>query len=342
MNAGRFYIDGRDAYEEYRVFLSDGSVASLLAYPSLKKADSTDWPEEDGEETDLTTPRLDTRNVTLKFVSHYAGLHFGEFGSFVAELSDMAYHDFRFPALGDRTFRLRLTTHSALEHMKRADVFTLQFADDFPPCCGTEEDGVIVKPYERTEPESTVACRNDYEMDGRPLTYYGVNVLEGSLAEVMKSPAVKQNLLVKGAMLNGVAYDGGMVRFKSKEVKLKCVMRAAAFGEFWKDYEAFLYDLARPDGELEYANGNPKQHGERRLYVDAVGEQYPCYYKSCSSEDFAMMPGKIWWKFTLTLVFTSFRVGADEYYLAAEDGTFIITESGEEFIDMGVDKSRNG
>ena len=345
MDTGRFHIDGRDAYEDYRVFLSEGSVASLLAYPSLKKVDSTDWPEEDGEEVDLTTPRLDTRNVSLNFVSHDAGLHFGEYGSFVAALSDMGYHDFYFPFM-ERTFRLRLTSHPSMEHWRRADFFTLQFADDFPPCCTVETDedtGEEIeedekKKYTRPEPQSTITSYDDYELDGQPLTYYGVRVLEGSLAEVLKSPAVKQNLLVNGVRLNGAWYDKEWVKFKSKEVKLNCLMRAKDFTEFWKSYEAFLYDLARPDGTVVWTGGDVEMPGERLLFVDATSLEYPCYYKGCSSEEFAVMPGKIWWKFTLTLVFTSFRVGADEFYLAAEHGAFIITESDDRLIDMGTEK----
>lgn len=284
---GRFHIDGRDAYEEYRVFLSEGSAASLLQYPPLKKVDGTDWSEEDGEEVDLTAPRLDTREVSLNFVSHDAGGRFGLFGDFMEGLSDRGYHDFSFPFM-ERTFRLRLTSHPSMDHLRRADIFTLRFADDFPPCCG--------EGYERPEPASGVMPYDDYELDGRKLTDYGVRVLEGSLAEVLKAPSVRQNLLVNGDTTHGAWYDGDRVKFKTKEVKLNCLMRAGSYTEFWKSYEAFLYDLTRQD--------------ERLLYVDWTGLEYPCYYKGCSSEEFCTMPGVIWWQFTLTLVFTFFRVDA--------------------------------
>ena len=41
------------------------------------------------------------------------------------------------------------------------------------------------------------------------------------------------------------------------------------FDEFWRNYNALLYDLTRPD--------------ERLLFVEYTGYEYPCYYKSCSS-----------------------------------------------------------
>ena len=177
------------------------------------------------------------------------------------------------------------------------------------------------------------------DSDGRPLTDYGVRVPEGSPAEVLKSPAVKGNLLTKPDGRNGAVYDGEEVRFKSKEVRPDCLMRARDFGEFRKSYEAFLYDLASPDGVGDRTAGDIAMPGERLLYVDALGLEYPCHYKGCSTRDFSLMPGSIWWRFTLTLAFTSFRVGADEYLLAAERAPFIVTEDGETFIDMGRERT---
>lgn len=63
---GKFNIDGIDAYERFGVFISDAGLVSLLQYPPLKKVDSNDWPEEDGEEFDLSEPTLDTKTVQVK------------------------------------------------------------------------------------------------------------------------------------------------------------------------------------------------------------------------------------------------------------------------------------
>ena len=43
---------------------------------------------------------------------------------------------------------------------------------------------------------------------------------------------------------------------------------------------------------------------------------------------------QVWCVFTLTLVFTAFRVGGDEYLLASEAGELIVTEDGEFYIDL--------
>ena len=96
-------------------------------------------------------------------------------------------------------------------------------------------------------------------------------------------------------------------------------MRAKNLTEFWRNYNALLFDLVRP--------------GERSLYADSTGYEYPCYYKSCSVTEF-YPTGKIWFKFDLTLVFTSFRIEDDEYLLASESGEWIMTEDGEFAIDL--------
>ena len=144
-------------------------------------------------------------------------------------------------------------------------------------------------------------------------------VTRGSEAEILKSPAVKRNLLQDIKTLAGAIYDGEFVAFQTKEVKLNCVMLASTLAEFWRNYNALLYDLSRPD--------------ERKLYVDATGCEYPCYYKGITVNHFSP-EGKVWFEFTLSLVFTSFRVEGEEFLLASEDSAIIITEYDDYAIDL--------
>ena len=301
---GKFYIDGIDAYKQFGVFISDAGLVSLLQYPPLKKLDSNDWPEEDGEEFDLSEPVLDTKTVQMKFASHKSN----RFNAFVSALSGTGYHNFEIPAI-EQTFRLRLSDQQSMNHYLRAESFTLQFEDDFP-----------LLGYSYVEPEASIMRASGYELDGIDLGRYGTAVLEGSIAEVLKSPAVKQNLLVNLRHENGVIYDGKYVVFKTKDVTLKCSLRAKKFDEFWRNYKALLYDLTRPN--------------ERQLFVEYCGYEYPCYYKNCSSSKFLFTQGKIWWVFDLTLVFTSFRVEGEEYLLSSEDNKIVITEQNDNAINL--------
>ena len=90
--------------------------------------------------------------------------------------------------------------------------------------------------------------------------------------------------------------------------------------EFWKCYTAFFNDLIQP--------------GERRLYWDYTGEEYPCYYKKSSGFNVASFCDPVVMEFNLTLVFTVFRIGETEYLLSTETGELLETEDGEYLIDM--------
>jgi hypothetical protein len=308
---GKIYIDGKDTYSLYGVIVADGGYNDLVAYPPLKSVESNDWAEEDGIEPDLSSPILDTRELNIKFA---ATGNAPRFGAFVELLSDRAYHTFNFQEIG-KTYRLRLVSQSNLSLAPDSplslgiQIFTLSFADDFP-----------FEGYTYQSPVSSINQQTGYEIDERDLSEYGVAILKGSEEEILKSPAVKKNLLQNVKSQNGAIYDSEFVVFKTKEVKLNCLMQANTLEEFWRNYHALLYDLTCPE--------------ERELYVDATGYTYPCYYKSCSVTGFSPRLRKIWFQFSLTLVFTSFRIEAEEYLLAAESGEVIVTEDEEYAINL--------
>ena len=197
------------------------------------------------------------------------------------------------------------------------------FANDFP-----RPDGYVYQ-----EPMNSILLPKGYELDGVDLSAYGVLILKGCNAEILKTPAVKKNLLRNFKYRDGAVYDGEYVKFQTKDVNLKCLMRAPDFDTFWRNRDALLHDLTRLSTRTD-AEGYEYKDAERMFYVDEWNESYPCYYKNCKTDSFNPLEG-IWWAFTLTLVFTSFRLGDTEYLLASEDGKFIITEDEEYFIDLG-------
>lgn len=299
------YIDGKDAYAQFGVTVTSRDYKDLVFFPPLKPIKSNDWHEEDGAEFDLESPALDTREVTVSFAYHGSEV---SFGGFVELISDGAYHDFRFTEIGN-TYRLRLASQQSLKSVRRLGAFSLRFADDFP-----------LRGYDTyVAPQSSLALKCGYELDGMDMSEYGVCILRGSWDEVEKSPAVKKNLLQSAGTANGATYDGQFVTFQTKEVKLDCLMRANTPEEFWRNHNALLYDLTRP--------------GEHLLYVDASGYEYPCCYKSCSVSKFSPS-GKIWFEFSVALVFTSFRLEGDEYIIVTEDGERVETEQNSYSIDV--------
>ena len=69
-------------------------------------------------------------------------------------------------------------------------------------------------------------------------------------------------------------------------------MRADTLDELWRNYDALLYDLTRPN--------------ERKLRVKDLGKEFSFCYKSCQVTEF-YPTDKIWLQFALTVTFTKFR-----------------------------------
>lgn len=312
MMTGRLYIDGQDAYLNWGVYVVSGGWNDAIAYAPLKAIEYNDWHEEDGIEADLTDPKLDTKEFTINFA---VGGLFGQLIEFVNTLADGAYHIFNCASI-KRQFKLRMTQMPNLDYAATLGFFSIKFADDFP-----------LNDYTYEAPTSGIAEVDDYLIDGVPFTAYGCRILEGSLSEVMKAAAVKPNLLRNIATKPGAIYDGQVVTFKSKDVKLDCLMRAASLNELWHNYDALLYDLVRAD--------------ERLLEVSDLEQSFLCHYKSASVTEF-YPDGKIWLAFTITLTFTrSFRLEGGDCVMASEDGVIVFTEDGDSAINLQPDKSSN-
>ena len=302
---GELYVDGVDVYANYGICIAEGGYNGIISYPPLKKVETNDWPEEDGVDMNLSSPALDTRDFPIAFISHAKA----RTGAFFELISDKAYHTFKFRSL-DREYKLRLVSQSNLNGLYRLELFTLQFANDYP----------ISEEYVYIGPQSNIPPPSGYELDGVDLANYGVFILQGTLDEILKSPAVKKKLTTNLNRQNGANYIGNIVAFQTKEVRLRCLMRAESVPEFWRNYDALLHDLTQPD--------------ERILFVDNTSSEHHCYYKNSTVTAFHPT-GKIWFEFNLNLVFTSFRVTFEYEILTTEVGEWIIEENDIFAIDLG-------
>lgn len=302
---GKLFIDSVDIYTTYGIFVVANGHNDLVCYPALKDVEQNVWPDEDGIEADLTSPVLDSKEFYLR-MAYGAG---GRFDSFIQMLSNGAYHTWLFQEIG-RSYMLRLVGQPDLSALNTIGVFTLTLADDYP-----------MKDYTYQAPLSNIVPDTGYQLDGTDLSEYGITVLQGSRNEVMIAPAIKRNLIINIKSSEGAVYDGQAVKFQAKDVRLRCLMRAETLQELWRNYDAFLYDLVRP--------------GERLLYVDDTGYEYPCFYRRAEVSEF-YATGKIWLRFDITLTFTSFRLEGEEYVLVAENGYMLITEQDNYAIDLST------
>lgn len=300
----KLYIDGKDAYTNYGIFIAEDGYEGVIGLPPLKKVDANDWMEEDGLDVDLSSPALDTRDFPIAFISHGKA----RTGTFFELISDKAYHNFEFRIL-NKVYKLRLVSQSNLDTLLGLETFTLQFANDFP----------LPEEYAYVGPLSNIVSTTGYELDGIDFASYGVRILQGSFDEVQKSSAVKRKLITNLQRQNGAKYIGEIVTYKAKDVKLNCLMRANSLSEFWRNYDALLFDLVRPN--------------ERMLYVEKIDTEHSCYYKNSTVSEF-YPTDEIWFKFSLVVVFTSFRVFLDEL-LYSEIEERIMSENDDFCIDLG-------
>ncbi|MEI6752343.1 MAG: hypothetical protein WCK78_04170 [Paludibacter sp.] len=273
--AGVFYIDGISS-ETFGVFVRDGGYSGLVSYPTMKAPDQNTWAEYDGVEVDLSEPKFDKREYKLSLVARQSG----DIGAFIALLSDGVYHEFDFSDIMlTRCYRM-VNVDGYTGNLNSIRTFDLVLSEDDP----------LVGYETRPNPAFSVE-QNDYSIDDVLFSDYGVYILEGSDAEILKQPAVSQNLTVSTKNTNGVIYDGNSVKFQPKDVQLKCAIVADNISDFWSNYRSLFFDLSQPNERV----------------FRFISEEYNCYLKGSECTKFSFVGGKIWCEFTLTICMTSFR-----------------------------------
>lgn len=293
--SGRLYIDGVNIYKEFGIFVADGGYTGLISPAGLKEIEYNDWPEMDGIEPDLSNPMLDSKDFSLPFYS----VNNKKTEDFLAFLSEESYHSFEFLDI-QKESSLRLLNQPGKETISRGESFSLKFADDFPM------DG-----YTYLSPIGSIN-QSGFEIDNKPLSDYGVLLLAGSYDEIMKSPSVKKNLSHNYRNSKGLVYDNDSVVYQHKDVALKCLLVAANLNTFWRNFNALIYDLIRPN--------------QRQFYVGLIDDTFPCYYKGCRVNQFSKTSKAVWCEFTLTLVFTDFRPKFNVAVIGTEDHRIVISE----------------
>lgn len=162
---GKLLIDEKDAFLEYGVFVEQYGYKALIQMPPFKSIDSTEWPEYDGAEYDLSKPVLDTRTFPIPFCTIDNSRH----DKLFLHLSDTVYHDFVFTDL-KKEYRLRLVNNSSLSFGIRIGKLTLSFADDFPSV-------TITEPYDSGAAD---VWQRGYELDEVDFSRFGIFVLNGT------------------------------------------------------------------------------------------------------------------------------------------------------------------
>lgn len=289
------FIDGRDAFVEYGVFVEQNGHKQIVQFPAYKKVDTTDWPDEDGIEVDLLEPILDTRNLQIQFCT--TNIRYAE--DLFDELSIGAYHTFEFRDI-KKTLRLRMTQNGSFSSFVKLGKLTLTFADDFPEMPTGESMSL----------DKTGIRQIGFELDGFDMSQFGAYVLNGTEDSIRKAADIKDNLKISTKDRNGVLYDSSRVRFKSKDITLKLLIDADNIEDFWKHYNGLFAVMLQPDA--------------RTFYYSALGNEYDCYYKSMTVSRFEILhTGKVWCEFSVVMTVINYRPVGQYMILAHEDSSLV-------------------
>lgn len=304
MLEGRLYIDGTDAYAAYGLYTKYDGLGSLVQWPQFKASSIAvnDWHEQDGIEVDLSAPVLDGRQFQMTLYVSYVR----DAEDFLLQMSDGAYHTFRFPRLADSAYTLRLVSGGPLSEFYDTafGTLTLTFADDTAP----------VIPHSFSAPTTPLARETGYAIDGVSLANYGILVLKGTRDSFRGAPQVKENLRTSVLSTPGVAYDGRDVRYKSRDCAMLLLIHTGTSEEFARRYNGFFTMLCRP--------------GLRTVSVKGTDHStLSAYYKDCSVQRLVVTEGgETWCEFTVTLTVTDWSPVSTLLYLAAESDDNVSSE----------------
>lgn len=325
---GDTIINGTDIYTTYGAFVSLGGYNSLVEWPASKSVAYNDWQEEDGIEADLSALKLDSHEFEMSFGLQRPIQDILEFYSFLCSSPTMTC-SFVSIGLTDKTYRVMGL--SSLDHAFAFGEIKVRFADDSP-----------LAGYEYLAPSVSHALPvSAFCIEGTPLSEYGVRTLYGTLQSVFMQGSVKQFLLRNISTIHGSLYDAnpklwdaqssswsqsstkGTPRFNAVEIKLNCALSAPTATEFWRNYNALLWDLTAPDDNKD----NMEKCARVLTFEDEI---WNTYYYGQTVEDVSLWPDKITVRFTLSLIALGGRSNELIRLLAAEDGSLIITEDNKQ------------
>jgi len=281
---GDLLIDNTDVYTTYGVGLQEGSLCDLLSMPSFKSSSVyiDNWQEYDGVEVSLSHAVLDVRQVTLTFYCTMAS----RIGGFIGMLTTQSSHTVQYVPLG-RSYTMRMVSISAIRKVRRLGIFSVTFAE-----VGTMQFPTVRQsPY----PVSVSAVKaSGYWLHGIDIARYGVSVLQGTDASVLKPADVKGALERSVSNVAGHIYDtNAPVRHTTKEVVLNLLIYAEK-SDFWQRYDTFMSTLASHHSEV----------GGNIFSVVKYGRDYGFYYKKATAKEVVCLNGKIWCKMELSIVLT--------------------------------------
>lgn len=324
---GDTIINNVDIYTTYGAFVSYEGYRGVMEWPATKPVVYNDWQEENGIEADLSQ---------LFFESHEAELSFGiqrpieEIHFLYDFLCTSPTMTCSLNSVGITNKTYRIIGMSSLDYAFAFGIIKVRVADDSP----MEGYSYLAPSVVESVPTSV------FQLDSVPLSNYGVRTLYGTLGSIASRGAVKSFLLRSNSIMNGSHYDEnpnlwdattssfkrstthGTPKAKAVEINLKCALGATNKTEFWRNYNALLYDLVKQDTQKAGIH-----KCERAMSMNST--LLTCYYEGQTIDDFYMHGSRLTAQFTISMLVLA---GLSEdliRFLEAESGILVITEDGQ-------------
>lgn len=281
---GRFYIDGKDAWTQWKVGVCEGGYNQFVCFPAMKEVETNDWNEYDGLEADLIAPVGDGRTFVMDFFCSGSGSDMESLLSYLRTpyidgegVNHGVYHTLESTEIGGRQVEARVVSlgNTGLGNMRHPLLFSITFADD----SGFVYDDDI------SIPSAPSVDSSDFSIDGIPFSSFGIKMLEGTLDRVRSGAGVKDGLSVNVNDEPGILYDAGAYqKRRSRNITLVCHAKAASLSLLWSNILSLENLLFKP--------------GQRTVKVSSLGTSFMCNYSSCSVQNF--FPTDCWLDFNLT------------------------------------------
>lgn len=268
MITGSLIFDGVDLRSTYGAYIADGGCVDVPCFPGLKSPDINDWYEYDGIEADLSSPCVESQEITVDM--RMAG-SLEDLDAFVSFVKGKRFRTVGFPDLS-RTIKLRIGSvrKSGIDYgLYRIEI---KMFNDSP------RDGLSYVQQTSASRQSGVL------VDGVDLGAYGI-ILTGSVDGLFPESEVKENLLNESNHHDGEIHSeiDSKVACDHDDLSFSCVMRSSDVDDFWNKRDALFLDLIKP--------------GEREIAYN--GRNVLGYYKDCRPRYFSYY-GRMWWEFELT------------------------------------------
>lgn len=277
--AGNLYIDDINVFDSFGLHVEEQGYNSFIQWPPLKPVPYNDWYEEDGIDPDLSDPKLDRHTFYLRLSGTPSQSQIDALTTQLMSRGTHAIIDWNFPwAITSAEF-LGAKITNRLNGLVRVD---LTFVVNTPVLNNTTVTS-----------NSNMPTCDDYKIDGKPFTDYGVRILSGTLASIDQMPQRKENYRYDVDNIDGVVSGvTAECHTQAYDATLHCLMRADTLSQLITNYRSLQYQLSRVPGE-------------HYIDVKATNKRYPCYYQSQRVKRF-FPDGKIWLEFDIVVkIFTT-------------------------------------